>query len=255
MVSGDTYIRAGVPPKVLGLNLGSWTKNRLVRILNHYGVHTRRHKFDKLKLLRLLNRVAQERDLTRHDRLQLETAFRWIGVLPPRKPIIRQGNRSHDNETDERGEVGVRSSETQEALEVQAPQFTGNHQQGDGANDDTESLPVQRHSPINTKAITPIAATTAPAIENVTGIECTVCLERLEPIAFPKRKITNACDHEPDVCLQCLSNSIATQFSNKLWDQIDCPGCGQRLNYGDVKAFASSVIFGRQDLTLQQYSQ
>lgn len=83
------------------------------------------------------------------------------------------------------------------------------------------------------------------SVEKISAFGCIVCLETLEITAFPKRKTTAACSHKPDVCLQCLSNSIATQFADKMWDQIDCPSCGQRLEFIDVKAFASSVVFER----------
>ena len=75
--------------------------------------------------------------------------------------------------------------------------------------------------------------------------ECSVCLESLGLDRFPKRNITSTCNHAPDVCLSCLAQSIATQVSTKVWDQIDCPTCSERLQHTDVKEFASSVIFGK----------
>lgn len=73
--------------------------------------------------------------------------------------------------------------------------------------------------------------------------ECSICLDSLCLERFPKRNITSTCNHAPDVCLSCLAQSIATQFSTKVWDQIDCPTCSQRLQHTDIKTFASSVVF------------
>ena len=88
-------------------------------------------------------------------------------------------------------------------------------------------------------------------VGKLAAIDCTVCFERLEASAFPKRNITAACNHEPNVCLTCLSGSIAAQFKYKIWDQIDCPSCGQRLDFMDIKAFADPVVFGRQERPFQ----
>ena len=75
--------------------------------------------------------------------------------------------------------------------------------------------------------------------------ECSICLDSFGLERFPKRSITSTCNHAPDVCLSCLAQSIAAQFSNKVWDQIDCPTCSQRLQHADIKMFASSVVFGK----------
>lgn len=74
---------------------------------------------------------------------------------------------------------------------------------------------------------------------------CAVCFEHLNPQNFPDRKTTVTCSHEPNVCRPCLSTSISTQFTSKVWNQIDCPTCGERLNFQDVKDFAESEIFER----------
>ena len=74
------------------------------------------------------------------------------------------------------------------------------------------------------------------------------------PTEHTEAKFTSSCNHEPDVCRPCLTTSISTQFNGNVWDQIDCPNCGQRLEFHDVKAFADSVVFGRSELiwTLDQ---
>ena len=87
----------------------------------------------------------------------------------------------------------------------------------------------------------------APKVANALPRDCVVCFETLDPQNTPKRKITPLCNHEPNVCKSCLTTSISTQFNSKVWDQIDCPTCSQRLGFQDVKTFADSVVFGRSE--------
>ena len=83
------------------------------------------------------------------------------------------------------------------------------------------------------------------AMAEASNLSCTVCLEDLSSQNFLDRKVTVSCNHEPDVCRPCLSTSISTQFTSKVWNQIDCPTCGERLDFQDVKEFAESEIFER----------
>ena len=116
-----------------------------------------------------------------------------------------------------------------------------------------------RTTSMNSQPATSSSAVSGPAIDTsasssnasdnptirLTKRDCSICLESQSLQRFPNRSITSACNHAPDVCLTCLATSIETQISSKLWDQIDCPMCSQRLQYTDVKKFASSVVFGR----------
>jgi len=77
------------------------------------------------------------------------------------------------------------------------------------------------------------------------GSQCSVCYGDLTADNRPRRQITAACNLEPDICRACLTASIAAQFGNKVWDQIDCPTCRARLAYEDMKVFADSSVFGR----------
>lgn len=86
-----------------------------------------------------------------------------------------------------------------------------------------------------------------PETSSAARLDCVVCLEGLGPNNAPQRRITSTCDHEPNVCLSCLTQSIATQFTSKVWDQIDCPSCSARLDHQDVQAFAEAEVFGRYD--------
>lgn len=110
----------------------------------------------------------------------------------------------------------------------------------------------RRGGPLPTRKPKVLDATSVSAVRKISGTDCIVCFETLEPTAFPKLKTTGACTHKPDVCLQCLSSSITTQFTNKMWDQIDCPSCGERLGFMDVQAFADPVVFERQELAIEE---
>ena len=56
------------------------------------------------------------------------------------------------------------------------------------------------------------------AAPGATERECSICLDSLRLERFLKRNTTSTCNHTPDVCLSCLAQSIATQFSTKVWD-------------------------------------
>ena len=80
---------------------------------------------------------------------------------------------------------------------------------------------------------------------NDIGPECMACLETLTAVVTPTRRITEACNHDPLICLNCLAQSISSQIDSKIWSQIDCPTCKARLNYDDIKAFATDPVFQR----------
>jgi hypothetical protein len=85
----------------------------------------------------------------------------------------------------------------------------------------------------------------APATVGPEGGVCTVCLEELRPQLFPSRRITATCDHPPDVCMDCLRESLTSQSQHKVWNLMDCPGCNRRLSHQDMQAWASKDTFGR----------
>ena len=191
--------------------------------------------------MRHLDRLVRELDLNRNDRLEFYKAYRNGNVPPPLKPIIPR----------------ALSNSIEDSSPLEAAPTTSNGYQPNG--DDTpQSSEAQRSNDSRESKDTLIEDddTLMEDVGNRTAsnatvlITCNVCLESLEPTAFPKRQTTTACDHNPDVCLQCLSHSITAQFENKMWDQIDCPSCGQRLGFLDVKAFAEPAVFERQESTM-----
>jgi len=59
--------------------------------------------------------------------------------------------------------------------------------------------------------------------------------------AFPRRRITSGCNHEPRFCRLCLSRRINVSLAQEGWDQVRCPedGCGIQLEAADIQEFAS----------------
>ena len=76
-------------------------------------------------------------------------------------------------------------------------------------------------------------------------IECAVCMETKNSSEFPADKITKECQHDVDVCDECLTESISSQFNGNIWNEIDCPSCGSRLAPEDVNRFGSHDVKNR----------
>jgi hypothetical protein len=59
--------------------------------------------------------------------------------------------------------------------------------------------------------------------------------------AFPRRRITAGCNHEPGLCRQCLERSINVSLAQGGWDHVRCPEtrCDSQLEATDIQEFAS----------------
>ena len=220
MSTTEQYHLLGVPNTLLGLGYRGWAKSHIRLVLDHYQWDYQAITETKPNLMHELDLLVQEYDLGPADRKSILNA-RFDGQVPERKPRVRR---------------------------VPHPTFPPVEVAG------------RRHPfRVQTKARTKKAArkackksvTTAPIPEVVNDLrrDCVVCFEALTVRNTPKRKITLSCGHEPDVCTTCLSASISTQLTSKVWDQIDCPTCGEHLGYQDVQEFADSEVFGRLEST------
>jgi hypothetical protein len=49
------------------------------------------------------------------------------------------------------------------------------------------------------------------------------------------------------VCRRCLRTWISTTFASKIWDEINCPTCSERLDYEDVRESAPAHVFRKYD--------
>jgi hypothetical protein len=86
--------------------------------------------------------------------------------------------------------------------------------------------------------------------------ECAICAEQRPLGDFPG-KVTNACAHERDVCLECIARTIDLEVNGKgNSTRIICPhaGCPAELSYEDVKREASKDVFDRFDALLLRKS-
>ena len=219
MSSKEQYY-LGVPTTLLGLGYRSWTKSHIRLVLDHYGWNYQAITETKLNLMHELDLLVQEYDLRPEDRKSILNASK-NGKAPRRRARVRR---------------------------VPHPTFPP-----------VEVVGRRHSSRVQTKARTKKAArkackksvTAAPTPEVVNDLrrDCVVCFDTLTVENTPNRNITTSCDHEPDVCTICLSTSISTQFTSKVWDQIDCPTCGERLGYQDVQEFADSEVLERLEST------
>lgn len=220
--------RLGVPTTLLGLSYHAWTRTNIRLILDHYKWKYGTITQTKLNLMHELHLLVQEYDLDKADRTEIFNAQKSGEPLPRRKPRVRRVPHptfpnweaiARRDIIQNHAQAGTTSQPTIAATTISPPQ---------APND-------------------PVLTTPMPNVASVLPRDCVVCFEILSPQNTPKRKITSSCNHEPDVCRPCLTTSISTQFNSKVWDQIDCPTCGQRLEFQDVKAFADSIVFGRSE--------
>ena len=220
----NQYDLLGFPTIVLGMSYSSWTITNIRIILDHYQWRYDTHK--KLHLMHELALLVQEHDLDHEDRREILKAIRKDKPLPRCKPRVRRV--PHTTLPDGK-------SAAHRAL-AQNPAQTQTRSQAAVAASTTTNL----QAPNNTSSTNP-----GPHVMSNLSKDCVVCYETLNARTVPQRKTTSACNHEPDVCRSCLATSISTQFNSKVWDQISCPSCSQRLGFLDVKAFADSDVFTR----------
>lgn len=195
----------GVPTTLLGMSYRSWTGTQIQIILDHYQWQYDQITRSKQNLMHELDLLIQEHDLDIQDRRDILNALKRGDPLPRRKSRVRR----------------VPHSALPDRKAIARRERAQNRAQ--------------------TRAFTDPSHKSASALPR----DCTVCFETLNPQTIPERRITSSCSHEPDVCRSCLATSIATQLDSKVWDHIDCPTCGQRLGFQDVKEFADHEVFER----------
>ena len=213
----NQYDHLGFPTTLLGLSYNSWTRENIRIILDHY--QWRYHSHRKRDLIHELDMLVQEHDLGLEDRGEIFKAIRRGNPLPTCKPRVR--NVPHTTLPD-------RKSTARHALAQKPAQTRTRSQAAAAASTSNTNLTKSR-----------------PQVQSSLSKDCVVCYETLNTRTIPQRRITSACNHEPDVCKSCLARSISTQITSKVWDQISCPTCSQRLGFQDVKTFADPDVFTR----------
>ena len=206
----------------------SWTCTQIQIILDHYQWQYGKIIRSKQNLMHELDMLIQEHDLDIQDRRDILNALKHGDPLPERKARLRRVPHTAlpDRKAIARRERAQNRAQTRTTSQPTVAANTPATQQASG---DT--------------AFTDPSHKVGSALFK--DCNCIVCFETLNPQTIPERRITSSCSHEPDVCRPCLATSIATQLNSKVWDHIDCPTCGQRLGFQDVKAFADHEVFGR----------
>ena len=228
MATADRYHHLGVPTSLLGMSSHTWRSTQIQIILDHYQwrYSTRGSARTKLQLMHELDLLVQEYDLDIDDRREILKASKLGNPLPRRKTRVRRVPHTalRDGKSAGRGARAGHHARTSRRSQAAAAAST------------TTTL----QAPNNTSSTNP-----GPHVTSSLSKDCVVCYETLNAQTVPQRRITSACNHEPDVCRSCLATSISTQFNSKVWDRISCPSCSQRLDFQDVKAFADPDVFTR----------
>ena len=76
-------------------------------------------------------------------------------------------------------------------------------------------------------------------------IECVVCSETKDSQEFPQLPVSVSCSHETRTCSSCVSAAIRSDLESKLWTEICCPECEERLEYADVQRHGDEETFLR----------
>ena len=74
---------------------------------------------------------------------------------------------------------------------------------------------------------------------------CVACHRSRPTSAFPDGHVVESCQHEPEVCLDCIEKTIVEDLDNDLPHCISCPQCGDPLSAVDVWRFSSTGTFTR----------
>lgn len=95
--------------------------------------------------------------------------------------------------------------------------------------------------------VCPRSAETGQLPPSTGSVDCISCSEPLTNLEAPNLRITQSCNHDRDICLDCLSQHIDIQYRDNIWDQIRCPseGCREILNADDVNKYAAPETVNR----------
>ena len=267
MTTVQDYAAAGVPARQLGRSFREWNQDDIRTILSRFNVYHKNRRGvrgqNKLEMLRKLDGVIKEHNLSEGDAILILNGRGLDRPVSSKKPTKTFSTSSQSNPPQVPG-YGTRLHIHRIRRPRVPRRLLGEAQTA------RNSIP-RRSQPVNAA----VPEQTLPGVvsrddnalfgsanRNVTGPdstissnafeaihttpserECTVCMEALSLSNFPARNITSSCNHEPDICAPCLSQSIATQFTTKAWNNIGCPTCSQRLSYADVKKYADNATF------------
>lgn len=226
MSAANPLDHRGVPTTLLGMSYRSWTRTQIQIILNHYRWQYDNITRSKQNLMHELDLLVQEHDLDIQDRRDILNTLKRGDPLPEPKRRVRRVAHSA---------LPDRKAIARRGRAQNRPQTRTKSQPTPAA-----TTPAGLQVPGDTTLTHP-----SHEVASAWPQTCIVCFETLNPETIPERRITSSCDHEPDVCRSCLATSISTQLVSKIWNHIDCPACGHRLDFQDIQAFADHEVSRR----------
>lgn len=234
----NTRLHRSSPLHLLGLKYDSWTSADLRTVLDHFG-RSHEEGASKADLYDILDTLRLERGLDKGDRLRILGANVSSGRIIPSES--GSGRPAHSG----RGPHPARPV----PIPVARATIRRGRRRYVGPRVTKATGPMRPLSPGNLHIDGTDVAIAGSAGHNtgegIEGPQCVVCYQQLKPTNRIQRKITSGCDHEPDVCKECLIVSIKIQFRDKMWDQIECPSCPQRLSHHDMQLFADKDTFNK----------
>lgn len=209
--------------RILGRSYNTWTVIFLRAFLSHYGRSMPRAT-SKSHLMHVMAQVAQEYGLEDSDYHDMYEAFWGRRTLPACKRISPRLRPAANANT------RLQVLPTDSPLSSVSMITTREHPTGAL---DTNSPLLPSHAP--------------PLGPEFPQKSCVVCWNDLVTDTTPQRAVTSDCTHERNVCLLCVSKSIANQLDMVRWDQMTCPACNAHIRSADVQLLASVEVFARHD--------
>ena len=240
---------AGLPARMLGLRSAAYRRVDIWRILEHYNIQPREYSirhYTRLELLVMLNDLVTSRGLGNQVRHDIRN--RCAPAIALNLPRLA-GNETASSEpsihtvSTSQGPPSTTISRNRGVIRHYRNRSRERRAQHRRTNDIT--LTARPSGETTPDTSTDQAASTTISDSDTITPECIAFLETLTIATTPNRRVTEACNHEPSICLTCLGQSIVSQIDSKIWNQIDCPTCKARLSYDDIKAFATEPVFER----------
>jgi hypothetical protein len=76
-------------------------------------------------------------------------------------------------------------------------------------------------------------------------LPCVACHRSRPTSAFPDGHVAESCQHQPEVCLDCIEKAIVEDLDDSLPNCISCPQCGDAMSAVDVWRLSSTGTFTR----------
>lgn len=233
------YDVLATPSRLLGRSYREWTVADLRAMLDHYRVSIPAN-MDKASLMHELNDLAEELGLTNAHRQAVLAGTISEASLPQRTTTQQRQNRPESRRQEDHTSIVPTI-----VLFPNLPRARRTVDDGPIITEATEIHPAQLQESIISSNASVQEQLQITSNSTPDGPECIVCLETLGQDEFPGAGITTSCDHEADICLQCIARSINIQLREKMWNELACPTCSAVLEFEAVKQFADSETFER----------